>query len=88
MMPKIDYLEAAEEWICDLTEETAEMQSAVAQAFATMALVEERRRTNELLTAALWLARDAIMFDGDVSGLDDVLGQFIQHPRDPSLEVG
>jgi len=55
---------------------------------AILALVQEQRETNRLLTAALRLARDAIMFDGDVSGLDDVLGQFIQHPRDPSLEVG
>jgi len=48
-----------------------------------VALADRQDETNRLLTTALRLARDAIMFDGDVSGLDDVFASFTAHPREP-----
>jgi len=56
-------------------------------AHAILALVEEQRRTNELLSTALGLAIHVIRY-GDTMGMGDALDSFTVHPRDPSLEVG
>jgi len=53
-----------------------------AQAAALIALVEEQRKTNNLLTATLRIIEHALQY-GDLTGLDDVLDSFIAYPRSP-----
>jgi len=90
-LPELEHakyaLEHAEWDVKSSDENDPLVEASIAQAAALIALVEEQRRTNELLSAALGLAIHVIRY-GDTMGMGDALDSFTVHPRDPSLEVG
>jgi hypothetical protein len=77
----MDWINVAKQLLSDISNSrTPDQHIALAQAQATIALVEEQRKTNELLALALQTAVSINRY-GDTSSVEKALDNFAQHLR-------